>query len=432
MRALRGRGGFVFGLLLAACLAGSLGGCRMADAEPAGGREGGIGGTGVLAGKDAATANEEDERGIGGTGVVAGNSGDERGIGGTGIIGTITGFGSILVNGLTVEHAPDLAVAIRGGVAGPAALRVGHVVIIEATARPGEAAPLVARRLAVRHEVAGPITRLDAASGEIEVMGQTVRLPGDQIAGLAIGRRVEVSGLRRADNVIAATRVDSSPPGTPDRVFGRVSAVDADGFRIGALRIAAPAAPRANIVVGSRVEASGVSEDGRLRAARLRRQHLLPFAGRVRRLSIEGFVAPARGGRDYRLGGYSVAIERAARMRGLTQAETRSGRRVVMEGGLDHRGHFAVRALKMPHARFHHGLDGWRPRVRDGLSPRRHRPPPSGIEMPRARPGLDRPRRPAPGDLRMPPPGQRIDRQRIRPPVRRPMRIPGGRPRRDR
>ena len=57
----------------------------------------GLGGTGI--------ERERDEDGIGGTGVVADRHGGDDGIGGTGIMGTITGFGSILTNGLVVEFA---------------------------------------------------------------------------------------------------------------------------------------------------------------------------------------------------------------------------------------------------------------------------------------------------------------------------------------
>ena len=49
----------------------------------------GINGTGIL---------DNDDYGIGGTGI----SDDDYGIGGTGIIGTISGFGSIIVNGIHI------------------------------------------------------------------------------------------------------------------------------------------------------------------------------------------------------------------------------------------------------------------------------------------------------------------------------------------
>ena len=48
------------------------------------------------------------DRGIGGTGI--GIDIYERGIGGTGIIGTITEFGSIVVNGLHIEYREDQVV----------------------------------------------------------------------------------------------------------------------------------------------------------------------------------------------------------------------------------------------------------------------------------------------------------------------------------
>jgi hypothetical protein len=66
--------------------------------------EGGVGGTGntVSPTKGGVGGTGKSERpangGVGGTGLQAG------GVGGTGIVGTITGFGSVCVNGLEVEY----------------------------------------------------------------------------------------------------------------------------------------------------------------------------------------------------------------------------------------------------------------------------------------------------------------------------------------
>jgi hypothetical protein len=54
---------------------------------------GGIGGTGIA-------CDDLSGGGIGGTGI----SNWQGGIGGTGIVGTITGFGSIIVNGIHIEY----------------------------------------------------------------------------------------------------------------------------------------------------------------------------------------------------------------------------------------------------------------------------------------------------------------------------------------
>ena len=180
----------------------------------------GIGGTGQPGGKSP---------GIGGTGQVAGGP---PGIGGTGIVGTVTGFGSILVNGFEVDYAPDLPITFKDRTVRPDALRIGQVVAIEAQ---GSGNRLRASRLAIRHEVAGPIERIDPARRMAVVFGQRIDIPEGvisagngsramKIGGLGVGDHIDVSGLRRADGVIAASRIDKTGPGAVTVLRGRVTA----------------------------------------------------------------------------------------------------------------------------------------------------------------------------------------------------------------
>lgn len=156
----------------------------------------GIGGTGIA-----------DDRGIGGTGLMA-----ERGIGGTGartgIVGVITGFASVCLAGQEVEYAPGQRVLIDGRAAGPEALRAGQVAAIEAVG--GGARPL-AVTLAVRHEVSGPVQRVES-DGALRVAGQRV-VPPPGAAAAAAGAWVMVSGFHTLDGSIAATRLDLRAPG---------------------------------------------------------------------------------------------------------------------------------------------------------------------------------------------------------------------------
>ena len=183
----------------------------------------GIGGTGVSPG--IAQGDEKDAGGIGGTGMTA----EDRGIGGTGIFGTITGFGSILVNGLTVDFEPGVPIATNLGSGSSDDLRVGQLVAIEAEERSGR---LAARSIEIQHAVSGPVSRVDAARGEIEVLGQIVRRPAEAtirddgdlgLSGLRPGDWVEVSGLRDAEGAIQASRIDARPAGGLASLRGTVT-----------------------------------------------------------------------------------------------------------------------------------------------------------------------------------------------------------------
>ncbi|WP_159348576.1 DUF5666 domain-containing protein [Roseomonas harenae] len=169
----------------------------------------------------------EGERGIGGTGApattlaqaAADTADGERGIGGTGIVGVVTGFASICVNGLHIAYNPALPVAFADGPATPAALRVGQVVVVQAF---GPEQALRARRIAVRHELAGPIEAVDETG--LRIAGQrvtTAALP----AGRAwrVGEQVMVSGLRAPDGSLTATRIDPRPSAGATTIFGSLS-----------------------------------------------------------------------------------------------------------------------------------------------------------------------------------------------------------------
>ncbi|MCW2245199.1 hypothetical protein M2352_000790 [Azospirillum fermentarium] len=234
----------------------------------------GIGGTGSIA-----------ERGIGGTGTIA-----DRGIGGTGIVGTVTAFGSIWVNGHRVALPPSAAVQVEGHPAGIGAVRVGHVVAVDAGAA-ADGADATARAVAVRYAAAGPVEAVE--SGGLTVLGQRVDLTGAVMAALPQpGAWVAVSGLRRPDGGIAAGLVEPWDPargwllrGTA--VAGAPGELTLPGFRA---RLAPGlTAPEA----GQPVRAAGRFGPGGAVAAEAAPDPLNPFGATVNALSVEVYVDAA-------------------------------------------------------------------------------------------------------------------------------------------
>ena len=151
---------------------------------------------------------------VGGTGVPSRLA--DRGIGGTGaptgVQGTITGFASICVNGLELAYDRADPVDIDGTAQLAGDLRIGQVVTLRADA---SADGLVARAIAVRHAVSGPIEAVNMGGLELIVAGQNVRLGANSpgAASLQPGQWVQVSGLRDPGGTILAARVDPRPPG---------------------------------------------------------------------------------------------------------------------------------------------------------------------------------------------------------------------------
>ena len=255
----------------------------------------GIGGTGG--------PEQSAERGIGGTGAAGGTGAT----GGTGIVGVITGFGSIFVDGLEIGYDAKTPVDIDGASGSATALRAGQVVAIEAEGPPSA---LRAQSVAVRYQVSGPVDALNESGRMLRVAGQSVAidnsLPGS--ASLHPGAWVAVSGLRRPDGTIVATRIDPRPAG-PVSVRGLLVR-GPGGLGIGGLHLAP--APGLAGLDGQYVRVSGSYADGRLTPRsiapdRVASDPFAHFGSHVRRLVVESYFH-AEGGRLSTAAGFSVPV----------------------------------------------------------------------------------------------------------------------------
>ncbi len=194
-------------------------------------------GTSVLALPVRFAAAQSLDQGIGGTGSVSvieeeDEKLNDRGIGGTGVIGTIRRFGSIIVNGLRISYPPNATVRIDGVPANTADLKIGQVVRVVAVQRHGL---LSTQAIDVVSEVVGDIESI--STDHIIVLGQTVSITGlDQRQRWYPGDRVAVSGLRRPDGTIVASRIDRRNDSMA-RVAGPVVRAPDGSLRIGDLKL---------------------------------------------------------------------------------------------------------------------------------------------------------------------------------------------------
>ena len=134
--------------------------------------------------------------------------------------GAITGFGSIIVNGVHYDDSVARIVDAAGRAGSSDDLKLGMVVEIEASGVTTDSAGVRrASATTIRHgsEISGPIEAIDVAAGSVTVLGQTALLTpvtvfDDDLRGgitaLKVGNLIEVHGFHSTDGRYTVTRID--------------------------------------------------------------------------------------------------------------------------------------------------------------------------------------------------------------------------------
>ncbi|KQT09527.1 hypothetical protein ASG30_13250 [Ramlibacter sp. Leaf400] len=177
--------------------------------------------------------------------------------GGTGSFSTgrITGFGSVIVNGVRYEDNAARIVDEDGDkVLGTQDLRLGMVVSVRGgSVTPGTAGSLplaTATTITVESQIKGPVESRTAPD-TLVVFGQTVKVDaatvfeGTSFAGIAIGDVLEVSGFAGAGGVVTASRIEREDTTSEFKVRGFVTGLDtaARSFRVGTATFAYAGTP---------------------------------------------------------------------------------------------------------------------------------------------------------------------------------------------
>ncbi len=261
--------------------------------------------------------------GIGGTGIQHAQNGETNGdgVGGTGIVGTISGFGSIIVNGMTLEFDPKTAVETNGKPTTLEALKVGQVIRAVAGRKDGE---LYLDSIDIQHAVTGPVTSIDYDAQTMMVLGQNVRLNlgGDKTAinafrNLKAGDIVSVSGLRWADGTVIATRVDEQSKDERLIVRGTAAVVTSDTVQVGGLTIPLDGTVVSTPVAGEQVFASGRMINDQFVPDVVMGEAPLPFKDDVRDVSLEAYApSTAADGGPVSIHGIAVDNRSLARRHG--------------------------------------------------------------------------------------------------------------------
>ena len=276
---------------------------------------------------DVASSQFDDtEGGIGGTGApvrersLTRSDDKEGGIGGTGIFGTVTAFGSIIVNGQVIDIRGAASSSETNLIGQDLPLAVGSTVIVEASANGGLwTADRVSRFL----PIVGPVTAIDSRSGVVVVMGTPVVLSDDtalvdrrgyvdgkiiELSAISPGDRLAVSGIWNGGEVIAS-RIDRLQDEGPHGLRGLLLQTGETAFVGGT--------PLDDACCGQRkapayLSAIGKFNDGRFGVGRAEVGSAFLFSERVDQLIVEGYLAPDPDGIGFHLSGFGLPADQSS------------------------------------------------------------------------------------------------------------------------
>jgi hypothetical protein len=264
----------------------------------------------------------------------------------TAFSGAITGFGSIIVNGVRIDHSQArIALDDDPANAGADDLRLGMVVDVLGD-RDAGAATGRASSVASRSFVQGPVSNISVATSTLTVLGVQVTVSpatvfsGNGLTGLdtlSLGDTVEVHGLPNADGTqVKATRIERKAATSEIRLTGTVQNAGGSSLTINGFTVQFTAAALDNLPNGVsngmvvRVKGT-LSSPATIVASRIRQASLAPLTAAGQRAEVEGVVTKLTSAADFELSGVHVTVPAGATVTGTPVL----GARVEVEGTLN-------------------------------------------------------------------------------------------------
>ncbi len=261
--------------------------------------------------------------------------------------GRISGFGSVIVNGVRYDDSQARIVDDDGATRARGDLKLGMVVEVTGE-RQGNSGSGVASRIQFGNEIAGPVESGDTTAGQLVVLGQLVRVDADTLFGgyprgladVRAGNLIEVFAFY--DTTAAAytaTRIELKPTLSTYKLRGRISALntlDNHSFSIGGALIdyasvAPPALARLANGLSVRVSLQTTPVAGRWVASSVHTsQRNFPDATEA---ELEGFISGFVSSANFLVAGFPVdASGPGVSLRHGTLGDLANGVRVEVEG----------------------------------------------------------------------------------------------------
>lgn len=262
--------------------------------------------------------------------------------------GSITGFGSVHVNGVHYVTT-GATITLDDNPGTESDLRVGQVVRIEGRINQ-DGVNGTATRVIFDDEVEGPVQSIDRANSRLVVLGRTVQVStqtsfDDSISprnleGVAVGDRIEVSGLVATTGVVEATRIERKTAQSSVEVKGTVSSLDTNArrFALSQLTVSYATAQLNGFASGQpangdRVEAFGsVDANGVLVATRVERDSGGAAGNADERADYEGLITSFVSATDFAVAGQRVTTTASTTYEGGTASSLALDVPVEVEG----------------------------------------------------------------------------------------------------
>lgn len=267
--------------------------------------------------------------------------------------GTISGFGSIFVNG-TEFQTTNATIRKNGQTVDQSQLAVGEVARIKGE-KNDAGTQGAAEEVDVDEAVAGPISAIDTTNNVVTVLAQTVKInagtsfsnniqPAD-ITGLHVGDIIRVDGLTDSSGATVATRIELGGSSSPLQVVGAVTNLNSTNhtFMINALNVDYSSANLTGFSSGAPsngdvVEVQGMSfsaTNTTLTAQRVAREMSEQEEGDGDGIEREGLITRFVSATDFDVAGKPVTTTSTTVYRNGTVADLALNVKVEVEGMLN-------------------------------------------------------------------------------------------------
>lgn len=295
--------------------------------------------------------------GCGGTGgsQTAGIDGSGAPVASSNSNGTISGFGSVIVNG--VKYESDKAqIFINGQTATENDLRVGYQVSVTGTiASDGKT---TAEKIEFVPTLIGEISAIDLDNKRVTVLGKTVVITNNTIFdsaikpsnlnGLAMGQRILVSGALASDGSISATRIELATS-NQQQLMGQVTHLTSNNFSLNGTTIIYSGAQLVNLDNNRLINGATVTAIGAIIDSQLQATQVIGVSKTLRnqdKVDIEGFITRFVSATDFDVAGISATTNSQTKFEDGTLADLRLGAQVEIEGSVNANGKLVANSIE--------------------------------------------------------------------------------------